>query len=162
LAVRGTYRVAILIGSTRAVSALTWKNGNGRVDKGHERGKSCIGVVVDGSHLGVKIELQRVDRGRRNVRHGQSGDEMKIGGGVVWLETVRNDITFIKAKTKGDGSWNQFHNLTCRTRSVDNEWVVQAVVETNLDKSCVLWLVWNAGLRLNHLWHVCWNTSDSG
>lgn len=160
MAVCCTERVAICVRSVVAVGALTRKDGDCGIDKGHKRGESRIGVVVDGSQSRVKIKLQRVDLGRRNVCHRQSGDETKIGCGVIWLETVRNDISFVETKTISNSGWDQVHDLTCGSWCIDNKRIVQTLVETDLNESRVLRLRWDTSLRLNHLWHVGWNTGD--
>lgn len=56
-------RLTTVVGgrATRATRLSAWSDGDGRVDKRHQSRESVVRVGVNGSKLGVKIELQLVD-----------------------------------------------------------------------------------------------------
>ena len=84
---------------------------------------------------------------------------MQIRSRVIRLQSINDHVRLVDVQTVSESGRDQLKDLVSRARSVDNERIVQAVVETNLNKCAVGWLCGNSTSGLNHLRHVCWNSS---
>ena len=145
----GCGRSRVLIRSSATIEACTRLYGEAWVDHRHQSTDRCSRVAINIADRSVKVELQLVNEIGRNVRLCESGHVAKLLGGIVRHQCVHLDVLRVNAQTIGDTLGQESEDLANGGGAASNETVVQSVVETDLHKSAVRWLLWYATRRLN-------------
>lgn len=130
------------------------ENGNGRVDGQHHRVNGHVGVGVGQRVWRVKIQLQLVDHARRDVGLRQGGDVPERRPGIIWQERVHGNLIDRDRQGIGDTLGQEGEDLKSRVRGLNDEWVVETVVEADLDQSGVLRRSWHATSWLHQSWQA--------
>lgn len=106
----------------------------------------------------MQVKLELVHQVSWDVRHGQCCNVLEVIGGVIRLQCEHRNLVFSNAQTVSDTLWKVVKDLVSGATGPDNEGVVQAIVETNLNQGSVVWLIGHTVGRLNDTRHACWNT----
>ena len=155
-------RSGVLAGSSAAGEACTGLYGEAWVDHRHQSTDRCSRVAINVADRSVKVELQLVNEIGGNVRLCESGHVAKLFGSIVRHQCVHLDVLRVNAQTIGDTLGQECEDLADRGGAASNETVVQSVVETDLHKRTVRWLLWHATRRLDQARHIGWEAGRRG
>lgn len=87
----------------------------------------------------MNVQLQLVDKIGGDVSQSERGDVMEVAGRVVRLQRVHRDLVRADAQSISNTCRQIIEDLLGRLPLTDNERIVEAVVETELNKSGVVW-----------------------
>ena len=150
----GRGRSRVLGSGNATVETRTNLYGEAWVDHRHQSTDRWSRVAIDVADRSVKVELQLVNEVGRNVRLCERGHVSKLLGRIVRLQCVHLDILRVNAQTIGDTLGQECEDLADGGRAASDETVVQAIVESNLHKRAVQWLLRDATRGLNQARHV--------
>lgn len=147
-------RSGVLVGSRATIEACTRLYREAWVDHRHQSTDRCSRVAIDVADRGVKVELQLVNEISRDVRLCERGHVAKLLGSIVRHQCVHLDILRVNAQTIGDTLGQECEDLADSGGAASDETVVQSIVETDLHKRTVRWLLRHATRRLDQARHV--------
>lgn len=143
--------VVLLSGATVETCARLHRQAG--VDHRHQSTDRSSRVAVEVADRCVQVKLQLVDEVGRNVGLRESSHVAKLLGGVVRHQTVHLDVLGVDAQAIGDTLGQECEDLADGSRAAGDEAVVQAIVETDLNKGAVRWHFRDSTRRLNHARH---------
>lgn len=127
-------------GRAAAVQSRANENVNGGVDLAghvvHER----VGVGVQGRRGNLVVQSQQLNRRGRDVQNRLRRDESKLCSRVIGNDALHRDIVSGKATIISDGLGKQRKQLSRGHGLLRNPFVVEAIVERNLDRRGSIWL----------------------
>lgn len=123
-------------------------------DEAHERGDGGVRVAVEARVGSVDVDGQLVDHVGGDVEEAEGGDIAVQLGGVVRLDSVHYHLFQADAEAVGNALWREGKYLACGLWVRGDKDVVQLVLETDLDESRVLRLVWHTARGLDDFGHT--------
>lgn len=150
----GCGRSWVFVGRTGTTDVRTGLHREARVDHRHQGADRCSWVAIEVADRGVKIKLQRFNKIRRNVSLCERSHVAKLLGSVIGNQCLHRNILRVDAETISETLRQESEDLADGGGAAGDETVVQSVVESNLYKRTIGWLLWYATRRLDHARHV--------